>query len=188
MQLQRVADDLPDPLARVQRGVGILKDHLHLTPQRPHPPPREAGDLPTLEADRARSWLQQLQHGAAERRLAAARLADQAQRLAPADGEADVIDRSHLVDLAVDQQPALDREVLDEVGDLEQRLASCRRLQSDSSLDLAQCPLALRLQPAAVAVGGGIGEARRQLRQLLTAPKGVRAARSEGASLRRGEQ
>ena len=39
LQLQRVADYLTDPLARIQRGVGILEDHLHLAPQRPQGAP-----------------------------------------------------------------------------------------------------------------------------------------------------
>ena len=43
------------------------------------------------------------------------------------DVEADVVDRPHRADLAVDQQPRLDREVLDEVVDLEQVLAVLRR-------------------------------------------------------------
>ena len=82
LQPQRLADDLADPLARVERGVGVLEDHLHLAPQRPHLAPREPGDLTALEADRARARLEQLQDRAARRRLAAARLADQAERLA----------------------------------------------------------------------------------------------------------
>ena len=48
---QRVADDLSDAVARIQRGVGVLEDDLHLTAQRtasraassrPSPCPRSA--------------------------------------------------------------------------------------------------------------------------------------------------
>ena len=45
VELQRVADDLADPLAGVERGVGVLEDHLHLAAQRPQSAPREPGDL-----------------------------------------------------------------------------------------------------------------------------------------------
>ena len=48
----------------------------------------EAGDLPALELDRARGRRDQLEDRAAQRRLAAARLPDQAERLARVDGEA----------------------------------------------------------------------------------------------------
>ncbi len=84
MHPQRLADELADPLARVQRRVGVLEDHLHLPPQRPHLAPGEAGDLLAVEADRAGGRLDQLQDGPAERRLAAARLPDQAERFAAA--------------------------------------------------------------------------------------------------------
>ena len=121
LQAQRFADDLADPLARVQRGVGVLKDHLQLAPQRSHRSARKAGDLAALEADRARCRLEQLQHGAAKRRLARARLADQPERFAGLDREADPVHGADLVDGAVDQQPPLHGEVLDQIGDFEQR-------------------------------------------------------------------
>ena len=40
--LHRLADDLADALARVQRRVGVLEDHLHLAAQRPHLAPGRA--------------------------------------------------------------------------------------------------------------------------------------------------
>src|SRR6185503_2399731 len=92
LTLERVADDLPDPVAWVQRGVVVLEDHLHLPPQRPHLPRSAAGDLASLALDRARGRLDQLQDGAAGGRLAGARLSDQAQRLAPFHREADPVD------------------------------------------------------------------------------------------------
>jgi hypothetical protein len=33
VELQRHAHDLPHPLARVERCVGVLEDHLHLAPE-----------------------------------------------------------------------------------------------------------------------------------------------------------
>ena len=32
-RLQRLADDLPDRHARIQRGIRVLKDHLQMTPR-----------------------------------------------------------------------------------------------------------------------------------------------------------
>ena len=61
MQPQRVADDLPDPLARVERGVGVLEDHLHLAPQRPHLACARGRRSPGPRSDRARGRLEQLQ-------------------------------------------------------------------------------------------------------------------------------
>src|SRR3954447_267363 len=139
LQLQRVTDDLPDPFAWVQRGVGVLEDHLHLPPQRSHLAAAEARDLPPFESDRAGGRLDQLQHRPAGGRLAAAGLADQAERLAALDPEADPVDRPHLVDFAVDQDSALDREVLDEVVDLEQGRAVVH--QADASDAGASSPI-----------------------------------------------
>ena len=190
MQPQRLADDLAGPLARVERGVGVLEDHLHLAPQRPHLPPREAGDLAPVEADRARGRLDQLQDRAAERRLAAARLADQAERLAAPDAEADAVDRADLVDLAVDQEPAPDREVLDEVGDLEQRgavrlIARSRRLQADPALDLAQLALLLRRRASSGRGGSGASATRASSGGQLRAAYRRRAGSAGGRRSRR---
>src|SRR5262249_40642840 len=50
-----------------------------------------------------------------ERRLAAPRLADEAERLAWKDLEGDVVDRMDAIDLALDEDSLLDREVLPDV-------------------------------------------------------------------------
>jgi hypothetical protein len=57
---------------------------------------------------------------AAERRLAAARLADDAERLTRLHREVDAVHGAHEADRAL-EEPRLDREVLLEVGDLEDR-------------------------------------------------------------------
>ena len=54
-----------------------------------------------------------------DRRLAAAGLPDEAERLAPADVEVDPVDRLDRGDLAL-QDPALDREDLDQIVDLDE--------------------------------------------------------------------
>src|SRR5689334_12677180 len=73
---QRLGHDLADGHARVERRVRILEDDLQLTAglaQRRAPLRRE---LFAFEPDGARGRRDELQHRPAERRLAAARLAD----------------------------------------------------------------------------------------------------------------
>ena len=92
----------------------------------------------------------------AGRRLAAARFADQAQRLAGRDLEADAVDRMHL-STSRRKQTALDREVLDQIRDAQQRRAhrgwrSTSRSQDARHLvagrDLAQPRHGLACRPA----------------------------------------
>ncbi len=121
VQAHRVANDLTDPAPRVERGVGVLEDHLHLAAKGAHLPGGQPGDLPALEPDRPRRRLQQAHDRPAERRLATSGLADEAEGLARLDGEADVVDGPHPGNLTVEEDARLDREVLDDVADLEQR-------------------------------------------------------------------
>ena len=84
---QRPRDDLADPHLRIERGVGILEDHLHVAAG----PAHLVGALPhqirAAEDDLAAGRSVELQDGAAGRGLAAAALADEAQRLALVDVE-----------------------------------------------------------------------------------------------------
>ena len=73
--------------------------------------PRERREVAAVEDDLARGRLDQPEQRPPERRLAAARLADQAERLAAADLEVDAVDGLHVADRAP-QEPLLDREVL----------------------------------------------------------------------------
>ena len=119
---------------RVQRGERILEHDLQLGAQLAHP--LGAGARVVLAAVRqaARRRLDQAQHRPAQRRLAATRLADDAERLALVQAERDTVDGVHDPDLTA-QQTVTDREVGDEVVDLEQRGAhdSAARCQSSSS-------------------------------------------------------
>ena len=72
-----------------------------------------------FELDGAAGRLHQPQHAARDRRFAAAGFADQPQRFALADREADAVDGMHGADAAA-QDAAAHRVMLDEVGDLEQ--------------------------------------------------------------------
>src|SRR5262249_31330479 len=122
VDLHRIADDRADALSRVQRGVRILEDDLHLAPQRPERRAPQPTDVVALEDDLPRSGLEQPDDGAAERRFPAARLADQAERLALLHREADVVDRVDARDLALEDALA-NREVLLEAPDLDERLS-----------------------------------------------------------------
>src|ERR1043166_5254004 len=75
-------------------------------------------DVRTVEADRSFGRLEQAQQQLADRRLAAAGFADEAQRLARLDRKADAVDRLHLRGVAAEQSAA-QREVFLEVGDLD---------------------------------------------------------------------
>ena len=89
MDRERLGDDRADRLARVQRRVRVLEDHLHLAAQRlAARAPRERRDVAAVERDRARSSASSSRSDQPRgRRLAAARLADDAERLALADVE-----------------------------------------------------------------------------------------------------
>ena len=52
---ERLGDDRADGLARVQRRVRVLEDHLHVPAQRLELRAREGRDVPALEGDRART-------------------------------------------------------------------------------------------------------------------------------------
>src|SRR5262249_61906921 len=73
---KRLGDDLPDRHPWVQGRVGILEDDLDVASDRPHLPAVEPGDVLPLEEDLPARRLEELDDRAAERRLAAARLAD----------------------------------------------------------------------------------------------------------------
>ena len=110
---QRLADDLADRHARVERGVRVLEDHLHLAAQR-RAAPRRAGRRCRCRRTGLRPPV-----GSSSRRtarpsvgLAAAGFADQPERLASLDGEADAVDRAHLRRLRGRMRARLDREVL----------------------------------------------------------------------------
>ena len=119
MDLQRLADDVADRHARVERGVRILKDDLHLFAQRTQFRPAQRGDVAAVERDAAGGRVGEPQDARARGRLARARFADQAQRLAATDVEVDAVDRFDVAD-ALLQQAGGDRKVLLEVADDDQ--------------------------------------------------------------------
>ena len=98
-----------------------------------------------LEADLARRRVLQQQHRAAERRLAAARLADQPERLSLVDRERHAVDGANQPG-ASRRPPGTDPEVLVQVAHLEQRggrhrnATCCAELAADQRWQAARCP------------------------------------------------
>ncbi len=121
LQLEGGTDDRADRVARVQRGVRVLEDHLYVAAQRPHLPGAEVGDVPALELDLPLGRFQQPRDQPAHRRLAAARLAHHAEGLPRAYVEVEAVDGLDRADLAL-EDALLDGEVLHQATDPEQGL------------------------------------------------------------------
>ena len=120
VDLQRLGDLLADLHQRVQRGHRVLEDHRHLpAPDAAHLLAALVADLLALEDDRALAHGvgrgQQAHDRARQDRLARAALADDAERLAAAQLEADPVDGAH--------HAARRAEVGAHVGQLEQHVA-----------------------------------------------------------------
>src|SRR5204862_7400360 len=97
---ERLTDDVTGGHARVERSKRVLEYDLHRAPVRPHLGLAEAGNISAVELDGAAGWLHQPQHAARHRRLAAAGLADQPERLALGHRETDAVDGMHGADAA----------------------------------------------------------------------------------------
>jgi hypothetical protein len=110
-----LGDDIADDHSRVQGGLGVLENHLHLAVERLALIALRLVDVLAPEEHLAARRLVEPDQHPSHGRLAATRLADKAERLALFDLECDPVDRLQ-VHLA-------DPEVLLEVFDLEQRPA-----------------------------------------------------------------
>jgi hypothetical protein len=75
----------------------------------------------TFELHTSGGGLNQSQNAASDGRFPGSRFADEAERLTPADDEADAIDRLHLGD-DTRENSALDRKVFGQIADDEERL------------------------------------------------------------------
>jgi hypothetical protein len=118
---QRLADDPLHGHARVERAERVLEDDLQVAAQAAHLRRRQRHHVGAVVDDLPGVGLDQAQDQPAGRRLAAARLADQAERLAAADGEVDAVDRAHhRARPAAEPQALAHREMLDQTGRLEQ--------------------------------------------------------------------
>ncbi len=79
---QRLGDDVADRHARIERGDRILEDDLHVAARGAHLLVGKIEKIAALPQDAAFLRFQQPQDGAAERGLAAAGFADDAERAA----------------------------------------------------------------------------------------------------------
>ena len=87
-----VRDELAHLAARIERLIGILEDHLEPAQVVGPASSAEKADVPSLERDRSRSQRLKADGCACQCRLAAARLSDQPDDLAPRDAEIDAVD------------------------------------------------------------------------------------------------
>ena len=120
MDLQRLGNNVRHPHARAERAVGVLEYHLDLAAVAHQLPPGEARDVLAGKANGSggRGLLQQDQLGC--RRFAASRLADEAQGLTRPDREIHPVHCLDPADLAPQQHPGVDREMLLESLQLKQ--------------------------------------------------------------------
>ncbi len=138
MDAQHLGQRLCDGEARIERGVRVLKDHLRPLAKGEQPGLVEREHVAVVEQHPARSGFGQAENRAAEGTLAAAALADQAQRLAALEPETDAIHRlDHPARAPGDDLPDPERQrIVDrQVLDLEQRRhgeerSSCQRRQA----------------------------------------------------------
>lgn len=92
MDDERLGDDLLDAHARVEGGVGVLKDRLHTAAQRAEFVLGNAGDGVAVEGDRAGGGLHEAEDDARDGALAGAGFADEAQGFTAFDREGDAVD------------------------------------------------------------------------------------------------
>src|SRR5690606_14643948 len=119
VHLERRLEDRADGLARVQRRERVLEDHLDRTAKCLRAL-RSRIELAAFEDDPTGGRPIQARDHASGGRLAAARLADEAERLAARNLEADAVDGLQPADRAL-QHAGLDRKVLREPVDGEGR-------------------------------------------------------------------
>jgi hypothetical protein len=136
MDEQRLHDDVGDGHARVERPIGVLEDDLNVAAPRAQRLRGQGDEIVAEEFDAARGRLDQAEQHAADRRLAAAGFADQAERLAQGDIETDIVDRAQQGDRPLEHDAAAHREVLGQAFDAQERVhgvpSSARRMQAAS--------------------------------------------------------
>ena len=116
-----LGNDLPNAQPWVERRFRVLKDHLHVAPERPQLVLAHPRDVDAAEPHAARGRLVEAEDGAGKRRLAAPALAHQPERLTPLDCEGDAVDRLEELLLAAPRPLLADRKVLLDVRYLKER-------------------------------------------------------------------
>ncbi len=115
--LQRFCQHVEHRKPRVQRGDGVLEHHLQIAAQRSPAASVQRRDVGAEHFDGTRLRRGQVQDLVQRGRLARARFADDAQRAALLQFEADAVDRPHLADLAAEHHALGQRVGLDQVAD-----------------------------------------------------------------------
>ena len=141
VDVQRLPDDVADRHAGVQGRIGILKDDLHF--------PTVLGNVFRGDANAfvdhfAAGGLVQVQKAPSNGGLAAAAFADQTQRLARVDGEADAV---HRLQGRILEPAGVDGKVLLQIPDFQQMLR-LRNLLFKLFTHEAFPPSVLRRRPA----------------------------------------
>ena len=128
---ERFGERLVHGHPRVERAVGVLEHDLHAAPQRPQLARAERQHLHPVERHAARVRLDEPEDGTPHRRLAASRLAHQAERLARLDRERHPVHGAHRATRAAqpEQRPG-SGEVLHETVDLDEPCARCHARRS----------------------------------------------------------
>src|SRR5262245_15030124 len=116
---ERLFHDLSRAHSRVERRIRILKDDLHVAARLAHSARGKLQDVLAAEADLAAGRFDEPQHAPSRRRLAAARFADEPERLTLFDPEAHVVDGRDSSSLP--EQTCVAHEVLHEVRNVNER-------------------------------------------------------------------
>ena len=109
---ERRADDRADRLPRVEGRVGVLEHHLHVATEVAQVPTPDVADVPAIEPQLAFRQAVEAHHHPRERRLAAPGLTDQPERLSREDLQIHAVDGVHRTDLALEDDPSRDGEML----------------------------------------------------------------------------
>ncbi len=124
MELDDLGKHAADGDTRVERGIGILEDDLHLAAKIAQIVACHRRHFPSFELYRAGGRIHEPENRAPRRGLATAGFPHQSQGLPLADSEADIVDSLDLSDCLA-EKPALYREVFLEPRDFEKVLAHC---------------------------------------------------------------
>ena len=130
---QRRPDDCPDRVPRVQRRVRVLEDHADLASQRAHLARSHVRDVLAVEDDAAGGGLVKPGDHAPGGRLAAPRLADDAEGLAGGQREVDPVHRAHVGHGLLEDHAPLYGEVPGQPGHGQQVVSH------DASTSVAPC-------------------------------------------------
>ena len=124
MEVERLAYGLAYGHAGVQRRVGILEDRPDLSAVTLGRAGIEGREVLPVEEDRPLGGLQQLEDAPGDGRLPASGLADEAERLPAANGEAHLVDGLHVADGALEDEPSGDGKVLAQIPHLQEQRRS----------------------------------------------------------------